>query len=149
MFRKLVFMIVILVLVVFASGCAGAEPLITLSFDGKDCVHDGPGSLKTEEVTLIFETEEIEGRNMMHQFVRLSDGATWDDFIATFPNDGAGGELQAGITGPPPFLKSVISTTGENEGEYIYSIKPGETYVTFCIIQSPVEVYPGGMLSVE
>ncbi len=145
-------------LIIISIGCSSGEqepviesksvmegdPVITITFDGEVCDHQGPEITNGDELVLVFHGLDLQTNYPM--FYRMEDGKTWEDFLALFPNDGAGGDGEGYITAD--WLKPVAGTTGENADEKIYTIKPG-IYVTWCRIPSPTEIYPGGLLLVE
>jgi hypothetical protein len=134
-------------LILIAVGCSsGAEiPVITITWDGQSCHYQGPETVKTEEIKVIYQDEDPGGRTNVLRFKRLEEGKTWEDFLGILPNDGEGGPVSEK---PPAWLQPVMGSPGENENEQIFTVKPGN-YAIWCYPWTPDEFYPGGFLIVE
>ena len=142
---------VILILVfgwatVLLTGCEslGKPPEITLTFDGKSCVYDGPASIKEGEVTVTLENKS-EYELSLWAF-KIEDGKTWQEVLDYIGPPGSPVE-------PPDWSDSMLARdVPDKPNATLYTLKVGLYAICCCTceeILGPRGVWPGASLEVK
>ena len=123
---------------------AEAEPAplkIVVTFDGEQCLVDGPSSAPAGLVMFSFENQSDSTARV--GIAKLDDGVTADEIFAAMQPSSS--EIPDGAT-VYSGSKSVLA--GKTLGEYSIDMEPGE-YTLSCVYVSSDEAFPGAGLTIS